>query len=495
MKTMHPSFPYGRRNLRDNHGSKVLKSIDGADFQKILYWHLLSHFDSVIAVFAIDPFNDFRLIFGVESSFDTLKQNEPSATIKNISDNIQALTEFNLARIWHQIKKIGFVTFAADFIMGSGETKAVDVSFQVLNLMGREMMAGHVRNKSESCYLTDSCWHQLQDLIESIAKGVDKCGVFERIALFLESTKPGLYCSILILDEHRKRFQIAAAPSLSEFYRTELDALVALDRSGCNKDCIASALLGQRLIRADIDRQFCGNVCQQLKVEIGAKSCWSEPIFSSSNRLLGIIRVYLNHAAMPDENDLAWMRQAVHLSAIVIERETAAAKCSETAGGERSLAIGNRYLIDNRLREQAERCDRHGLSMAMLFVNLDHFKEINATLGFQSGDLLLTQAEQRIRGSVRDSDVVARLAGDEFVVIIPPHKGCLNAGMIGEHIVEALSQPFRLDESIAHISASVGVAYYPDDAEDIDQLLDCADQSMYAAKRAGRSGVSFFPTR
>ncbi|QPK64902.1 EAL domain-containing protein [Methylomonas sp. LL1] len=491
MKTVQPRFPYDQRKFSATHNPKSFKSVAEADFEKILFWHLLYKLDAYTAVFVLNPANGFRLVFGIESLCRTMKKTNPLASAICISDCMPALTLVKLGELWSQVGSMGSAAIKTDFMLASGKAMAVDVSLHAHEFSGQKMLVGYLRDAREP-KLADNGLRQLQGLLEQIARGAEMRGIFEQIALSVESTKPGSYCSILILDENRTRFQIAAAPSLSESYRAELDALVASDRSGCNKDCVVSALMGKRQIRADIGAQSCGSVCQQLKIEIGAAACWSEPIFSSANRLLGIIRVYLTQASVPDDADLALLRQASHLSSLVIEREGIKRKSVDHAGGNSLAGSHNRHLIGSRLREQAERCNRQGLSMALLFINLDHFKEVNVALGFQLGDQLLAQAEERIRGSVRDSDAVVRLAGDEFVVIIPPYKGHLNAGLIGEHIVEALAKPFQLDNSIAHISASVGIAYYPEDADDIDQLLDCADQSMYAVKKAGRNGVNFF---
>jgi diguanylate cyclase (GGDEF)-like protein len=128
----------------------------------------------------------------------------------------------------------------------------------------------------------------------------------------------------------------------------------------------------------------------------------------------------------------------------------------------------------------------------LLFIDLDRFKEVNDTLGHHMGDELLIQAAYRIQQCVRESDSVARLGGDEFTVILPSLTNVSDIGQIAQNIIDTLARPFPLGEDQAYISASVGITVYPDDAENIEDLLKNADQAMYAAKRAGRNRYSYF---
>lgn len=154
--------------------------------------------------------------------------------------------------------------------------------------------------------------------------------------------------------------------------------------------------------------------------------------------------------------------------------------------------LPNRRLFQDRLREEIKRSQRGGGRFAQLFIDLDRFKEINDTLGHDLGDKLLVEAAARISKSVRASDTVSRLGGDEFVVIAPCIADRGAAGAIAQHIIEQMQMPFDLDGKLAYVSASVGIAFYPDDSSEMDTLLGYADQAMYAAKAQGRNGFCYF---
>lgn len=151
--------------------------------------------------------------------------------------------------------------------------------------------------------------------------------------------------------------------------------------------------------------------------------------------------------------------------------------------------LPNRRLFQDRLGQGVKLSHRTGLPLALFFIDLDYFKEINDTLGHANGDALLMEVARRIGSCVRDADTVARLGGDEFTVILPELGDTSQTRRIAEHIVEKMAQPFLFvsDDAEYHISASIGIALYPLDATDLPGLLKCADKAMYAAKAAGRN--------
>jgi len=133
-----------------------------------------------------------------------------------------------------------------------------------------------------------------------------------------------------------------------------------------------------------------------------------------------------------------------------------------------------------------------GLPMALLFLDLDRFKEINDTLGHDMGDILLKDAARRVASCVRETDTVARLGGDEFTVILGELEDPGSVDRVAQDILRKLSNPFPLGDEKAYVSASIGITLYPEDATAIDTLLKNADQAMYAAKSQGRNRYSYF---
>ena len=154
--------------------------------------------------------------------------------------------------------------------------------------------------------------------------------------------------------------------------------------------------------------------------------------------------------------------------------------------------LPNRRMLRERLEHEIRQSTRARCSVALLLIDLDHFKEINDTLGHLMGDDLLVEAARRISACTRESDTVARLGGDEFTVILPRVMDPTHVEAVAEKIITRLAEPFQLGDSVVYVSASVGITLCPDDASEAEALLKNADQAMYVAKRLGRNRSSHF---
>ena len=154
--------------------------------------------------------------------------------------------------------------------------------------------------------------------------------------------------------------------------------------------------------------------------------------------------------------------------------------------------LPNRRMFQDRLEHAIRKSSREGLPLALMFIDLDKFKEVNDTLGHDKGDALLIAAAQRISDCVRESDTVARLGGDEFTVILSELDDPNSISRIAQSIIEVLVAPFLLDKESAFVSASIGITLYPNDASNLETLMSNADQAMYASKSAGRNRFSYF---
>ncbi|MFT5085454.1 MAG: diguanylate cyclase (GGDEF)-like protein/PAS domain S-box-containing protein [Lentisphaeria bacterium] len=154
--------------------------------------------------------------------------------------------------------------------------------------------------------------------------------------------------------------------------------------------------------------------------------------------------------------------------------------------------LPNRSMFRNRLQMEIALTKRSKRSFALLLIDLDQFKEVNDTLGHLVGDQLLRITGRRIQKCVRETDTVARIGGDEFTIILAELHANSDVVYIAQQLVTQLAKPYALQDEVVHVSASIGITLYPNDAEDIDTLIQNADQAMYEAKNAGRNQVSHF---
>ena len=178
----------------------------------------------------------------------------------------------------------------------------------------------------------------------------------------------------------------------------------------------------------------------------------------------------------------------------VTERKKSQESIWHQANFDMLTGLPNRFMFIDRLKEEIKRSHRGGSFLALFFIDLDRFKEINDTLGHRLGDQLLIEAASRISHCIRKSDTASRFGGDEFTVILSQITDAQHIEEVAQKILEALSDPFTLEgvKEAVFISASIGITIFPTDGLDANKLLQNADQSMYAAKQAGRNCFAYF---
>lgn len=177
---------------------------------------------------------------------------------------------------------------------------------------------------------------------------------------------------------------------------------------------------------------------------------------------------------------------------MAIERKAFESGLAERANFDQLTGLVNRTLFRDRLAHALARARRRGERVALLFIDLDGFKPINDTLGHAAGDEVLRLAAGRFRAAVRDSETVARIGGDEFTILVETLPEPVAALTVAERMVAALRAPLRVLDRDVRVTASVGIAVFPDHAEEPEALLRHADTAMFWAKKAGRNNARMF---
>ena len=176
----------------------------------------------------------------------------------------------------------------------------------------------------------------------------------------------------------------------------------------------------------------------------------------------------------------------------ITERKKLEERLLQQANYDSLTQLPNRALCYDRLRQALLQAKRKSVNASLLFIDLDRFKVVNDTHGHGAGDELLQQVSQRLTLCVRAGDTVGRLGGDEFVIVLPELAAAKDSGIIARKAIVALARPFRLTEHEVSISASIGIASYPDDGDTAEVLIRNADSAMFSAKQSGRNACRFF---
>lgn len=154
--------------------------------------------------------------------------------------------------------------------------------------------------------------------------------------------------------------------------------------------------------------------------------------------------------------------------------------------------LANRFLFIDRLEQGIEKSKRNKSRMALLFIDLDHFKEINDSFGHKTGDKVLELVTRKLSHTIRGEDTLARLGGDEFTVMIEGLKDNQDASLLAEKIIHTLSEPLKIEEGEFYIGSSIGISVYPDNGNNSEDLLKHADAAMYKAKNEGRNNFQYY---
>ena len=185
-------------------------------------------------------------------------------------------------------------------------------------------------------------------------------------------------------------------------------------------------------------------------------------------------------------------RGAVVMHTNVTERIEAEQRLAQLAHYDSLTELPNRLLFRDRLEHALNLARRNEWKLALIFIDLDRFKNINDTLGHLAGDRLLQEVARRLKAALRASDTVGRLGGDEFAVLIPKIEESQEAAVVARKIIEVLAAPFEIDGNEVFSSGSLGVTVYPSDADDGENLIRHADTAMYRAKEVGRNNYQFY---
>lgn len=309
-------------------------------------------------------------------------------------------------------------------------------------------------------------------------------------SVYLDFLRSRLVAINKAIKESEARFRALTDLSSDWYWEQDADFRITRFESGrASKDLPPEMLLGKRLFESGITIKTPGG-WEAHEAQIMAHQPFRDLIL---------------HFDVPDNHDLyisASGEAVLDINGVlqgyrgvardISEQKRADARIEHLATHDGLTGLPNRVMYNQMLGVAVQSALRYGGSFAVLFIDLDRFKFINDTLGHQAGDQLLKEISTRFRQTLRASDIVARLGGDEFVVLVPQVHEKKEIAIIARKIVDAAIAPFVLQGQECRVTASVGIAIFPDDAQDELTLTKSADIAMYAAKEAGKNNYQFF---
>ena len=316
----------------------------------------------------------------------------------------------------------------------------------------------------------------------------------------------GKIAVLLELDRNRRKLREAVAhiDSTKAYYESMLnaagDGVIGMDRAGRIRFANPAA---QSMLGVEPGRIVGANFMAFYPMPVAASACWEESPFFHSLRQG--VESTIDEATLM-RRDGSRFPVTLHISPLsghadglvlvfqdITARKTLEEQLRRQAVTDSLTGLHNRSGFKAAFRTALERARRARKSVALMFIDLDHFKRINDTLGHGAGDHLLAATAQRLRECVRSYDIVSRIGGDEFSVVLDELDHGASAAHVATKILAALRQPYRLEDGMqVAISASIGIATFPECAEDVDLLMQAAGVAMYQAKSDGRNLYHFY---
>ncbi len=370
----------------------------------------------------------------------------------------------------------------------NGHQVPLEFSFGEFTHEGKRFFTGIARDITER-KRAEALREGQQRVLEMIAVDAPLKDALNELLCCVESQVEGMLCSVLLLNDDGEHIREAVAPSLPREYTGAFIGMAI----GPNAGSCGTAMYHSRLVVArDIETNPLWNEYRAIAAPFGLRACWSTPILAANGRVLGAFAMYYREPREPGDEELKLIKLAVRIAGIAVERKLNEAYIRHIAHHDTLTGLPNRLLLEDRLEQAIAQAHRHQMMVAVLFVDLDHFKTVNDSLGHPAGDRLLQAVAGRMHQCLREGDSVARLGGDEFVVCLSEVGSNSDAAVVAEKIQHVLAEPLDIDGHMLQIGSSIGISVYPHDGDNVDALMKAADAAMYDAKAKGRSNYRFY---
>jgi len=314
----------------------------------------------------------------------------------------------------------------------------------------------------------------LGEVAQAVARGL----AVTRVSVWFLSPNNARFDCRLILDGDR----LDDSPALSLDVRLDQDSRQEFERI-------------RTLVVPDVrNHAHAGLYWADYFRDTGIQSILAAP-FRRDGRVRGFLMAESRIQRFWTEDDDSFISSSVDFVSLAMaasDRRKAQHRLREMATLDGLTRLPNRNAFHEFITQSIKSAQREGSRLGLLFVDLDRFKAVNDSLGHHAGDVVLQEMSQRLLDSLRDGDWVARLAGDEFTVIVHDLESLETLRGIANRVRKSLIQPMVLDKTEITLTCSIGIAIYPDDAEDSERLLQSADAAMYEAKKEGRNRYAFF---
>lgn len=297
------------------------------------------------------------------------------------------------------------------------------------------------------------------------------------------------YCTIMLYEKEHNWLRLAYASQLPSSFQQQVDHFpVKLNHASCGH----AAYTKKTKITKNIETDPKWENWKSIALKHGIHSCWSKPILSTDGELLGTFAIYHSHVREPERYELDMLNVFSYLSGLALERNIKEQEIHYLASHDLLTDLYNiRYLHDvsNTIIQETKANES---KFAILVMDLDRFKPINDSFGHAFGDKLLQHVAKRITDHVREGDIVSRMGGDEFVLLLRDVTDKTLLLTIADRMIHEIKKPIVIENREFYVSASIGISIFPEHGNTLDLLIRNADIAMYQRKGAGGKSIALY---
>ncbi len=328
-----------------------------------------------------------------------------------------------------------------------------------------------------------------KDILEAVALGNNHQSVLDQLCTAAESMVSDSVASIMIYSDDHSCLNVAAAPSIPREAVNALNGLVPGELAGSCGTAVFTKL-PTIVCNTQVDARWAP--FKNYTDNTGVGACWSIPIKVNDGEIIGSFALSSFEERSPTPFQYHLLETGASLASICIKRQHEEAQLHKAAYHDALTGLPNRAMFSEQFERTLNRAQRNGTGMALMFIDLDRFKDINDAQGHETGDRILECVAAAMTHNTRKSDLIARFGGDEFMLLIDDIQDVYEISLIADKMLAAIAEPVILDQRKYALTASIGISLFPSDGTNQKMLLQRADTAMYEAKARGRNGYCFY---
>ncbi|MES2048511.1 MAG: EAL domain-containing protein [Pseudomonadota bacterium] len=437
----------------------------------------------------VDANNAALALFGLSKLEDLL--GAPVGKFSSEGQSVRQMPQLKKDDLIHRLVDAAFTGEVQRFDWVSkrdGRPMYSDITLSRVEIANETLVFCIMRDVNSRKYVEHMLEGQNQ-LLQLIGSSEDLVSILDETCQFVENTAPHWRCGIQLLNDEEHCFIKAIGDQFPEILQAQLIDMPVSYGNGAWSEAVLDAVpVWVTNIQSAPSMKF----VNQLERLQNFAACGAWPIMGKNGQMLGTFTLFTEENSPLNSDDLSLISIVTDIASIAIEGKRSEDKVMKLAHFDELTGLPNRFQYNQHLAKSLAHAERNKTQLAVIFLDLDRFKNINDTFGHDEGDNVLRNVAMRFKLCLRESDTIARVGGDEFILLVDQYSAPRDLADIADKLLIAAALPFDIRGQECQLSASIGIATFPTDGRDAQTLMKNADIAMYRAKNKGKDNYQFY---